>query len=189
MNTPPACWTAVEVSDVEDPEGRRYQKVTVREGDLAYVAIERKVYKYDHEMHFARFVMVPGDGCQDSREVAVLDASESLTVSYDTAETETDTCRRKLTDAELVMLMPPGCVEVRTTNLAPQAAARARDPKTVFDYGFDREASKLTRIVLSAVAPGAWTADWTPRCATHVIATLADPADPFGQCEFASVVK
>jgi hypothetical protein len=144
-----------------DAQNRTYQKVCIQGDDVCYVAIEAKVYKYDHVLHFAKFLV--------KNKVASMVAGKSLNVSYEYSDTLVDTTF--ILESEMNAMLPPGCERVIRSDVDDN-----EDPQKMFEYEFDSHASKRTQIILHARPDG----DGGHVCDVKQYIMLIDPENPFG---------
>lgn len=118
---------------------RLYQKMCIMwpEKGVCYVALEAKVYKYDHVLCFAKFLV--------KDKVAIIVSSKSFNISYESDDTEITPI--DIEEEEWNVMIPPGCdiVKKDDTRIDDQ-----QDPKKMFEYEFDSPAGKRTKIILHA---------------------------------------
>ena len=138
-----------------------YQHMSFVKDGLCYVAVEAKIYKYAHYLHFARF-KIEGD-------VAYMDALESVSIDY-----EMDYDEVELTDplirCEIMTLLPSGCHEIKIAkhlahrvgpgetfemfNKKEEEVKSSQVAMKMFDLSFSGPASKKTTIQLIAKPDG-----------------------------------
>ena len=119
---------------------RMYQKMCINfpEKGVCYVAIEAKVFKYDHVINFAKFLV--------KDKVASLVTSSSISISYEYDDTEV-TPLGPIGEEEMNAMIPPGCDTVNRSENTSEIDDY-EDPQKMFEYEFDSPAGKRTKIIL-----------------------------------------
>ena len=170
-----------------------YQRVVVRPpgGESFYVAVEAKVYKYAHMLHFAH-VSVRRDA--QGAAALVMDALETLHINYEGPETVTEFGDRALSASTLRCLcdVPGGLgdaprplavarglgARVPAGTALVDVAVAGESPRVMFDYAFSGPASKVCAIELVAVPDGSGgRIHDMEHCMLYF-----DPENPFGPC-------
>jgi hypothetical protein len=105
------------------------------EKGVCYVALEAKVYKYDHVLYFAKFLV--------KDKIASLVSSKSFNISYEYDDTEVTPI--DIGEEEWNVMIPPGCDIVNRSDIDDYD-----DPQKFFEYEFDSPAGKRTQIILHA---------------------------------------
>lgn len=144
---------------------RLYQKMCINLPDkgVCYVALEAKVFKYDHVINFAKFLV--------KDKVASLVSSSSISISYEYDDTEV-TPLGPIGEEEMNAMIPPDCdTAVNVSDIDDH-----EDPQQMFEYEFDSPASKRTKIILHARPNGD---GGNPVKIKHNIMYI-NPEDPFG---------
>ena len=108
---------------------RMYQKMCINfpEKGVCYVAIEAKVFKYDHVINFAKFLV--------KDKVASLVSSSSISISYEYDDTEV-TPLGPIGEEELNAMIPPGCDTVNKSENTSDIDDY-EDPQKMFEYEFE----------------------------------------------------
>ena len=155
-----------------------YQKMTIQNGNDIYVACEAKIYKYDHLLHFASFVV--------RDKTTFLESSESIAISYE-LDTEIRPLQRPMLDSERLSLIPTGfdinivdlIDDVEGTN-GTNGTKDTKDPKKMFDCTFSCPANKRSLIVLHARPDGSGG-----HLLDEQVVMTVDQHNPFGPCDSA----
>ena len=159
----------------------KYQKMQIRINNYCYVVTEAKIYKYDHLLHFARFII--------KDNIAILDALESISISYET-DTEINPLYRPIFQSELASLIPIDCTDMKVmkhlkqhTNIFSivdtiQIDDILYNPKNMFNCAFSCPANKKTHIILTVKIDGSGG-----KLISQNVAMIVDQQDPFGPCE------
>jgi hypothetical protein len=117
LNIPKECF---EFPGGGDERTTSYRKLCFQAGNVYHVAMESKVFKYDHVRNYATFTV-------DSNMVACLQEFKSLSISY---EYEEETSDRECTiSTEILQMLPFGCVKMTISNkIKDQFGALAYGP-------------------------------------------------------------
>ncbi len=191
-NEPNAAAAAAEVhADFVASDDASYQRVVVRPpgGESFYVALEAKVFKYAHRLHFAHVSVHRTEG--GAVPIMVIDALETLHVDYEGPETVTELGSRALSASTVSCLVPAWLGDVPLVVCrdlaarvpsgmicAARVAAARGSPRVMFDYAFSGPASKTCAIGLVAVPDGSGGQFHDME---HRVLRF-DPDDPFGPC-------
>ena len=129
-----------------------FQKLQIDDADHAdvvHVAIECKIWKYDHVIHMATFRTEP------ESSYATLVCLESLSLSYEVDDVVTEPRVLHHSLVELRALMPAG-VSVVNVDMSPPDD-RIKKPSACFDCEFHGNLDKHTKIRLLGALPQSGT--------------------------------
>jgi hypothetical protein len=133
-----------------------FQKASAWIDGKFYSALEAKVHRHRHVLHFGRFAVDEGRG------IARLERVQSFDVDYDSCDLEVSEIDSPVPSAVVSAMSPDGLpvVDDRQPDEGDDNKEQQQQPFSFFRYWYTCPASKHTRIVLEVVGDG--SGGWRP---------------------------